>query len=114
MTKQKSIEHFITLNNKKYFYKFEKINTKKTFVECKAANISQEFLNEDIAELLIDLPNLILAEKKYQNKQDEIIRFRINSKDKKAIEKIALANGYNSISGFLRDVALSKLDKDTK
>jgi hypothetical protein len=29
------------------------------FVECRAANIKQKFLKEDLADLLIDLPNLI-------------------------------------------------------
>ena len=104
--KNKAIFHFVTIGNKKYPYKLRKIDSKKTFVECEEANISQEFLNEDIPALLIDLPNLILAEKEYKNKQNEVIRFRISTEDKKLIENIAIKKGYSSVSGFLRDLAL--------
>ena len=100
------LKHCITLNNTKYFYTLKKAGKKSTFVECDAANIRQEFLNVDVPELLNDLPNLILAEKKYKKKQDEIIRFRISTEDKKRIEKKALQKGYTSVSSFLRDLAL--------
>ena len=100
------LKHFITLNNVKYFYTLKKAGKKSTFVECDAANIRQEFLNIDVPALLNDLPNLILAEKKYVKQQDEIIRFRISAEDKKRIEKKALQKGYTSVSSFLRDLAL--------
>lgn len=102
----KTLRHFITVNNKKYFYVLRAVGVKKTLVECPAANIAQEFLNEDVPGLLNDLPELILAEKKYKANQSEIIRFRISSEDKKEIEKKALKKGYSSVSGFLRDLAL--------
>ncbi|MFA6991874.1 MAG: hypothetical protein WC269_01160 [Candidatus Gracilibacteria bacterium] len=107
--KNRAIIHFVTINNKKYSYKFQKIDNKKTFMECEDANIGQEFLNEDIPSLLIDLPNLILAEKEYRTKQNEVIRFRISTEDKKLIENIAIKKGYSSVSGFLRDLALNKI-----
>jgi hypothetical protein len=66
---------------------------------------AQEFLNADIPNLLVDLPNLILAEKKYS--QTETIRFRVSSKDKALIEKQAIQKGYSSVSNFLRSLALS-------
>lgn len=100
-------KYFITINNKKFFYTLKPINNETTFVECEAANIGQEFLNEDIPNLLIDLPNLILAEKEYKQAQSEMIRFRVSPEDKKAIEKKAVKEGYSSISSFLRDLALS-------
>ena len=103
-----TLEHSITLNNKKYSYALKKVGDKLTFVECEAANISQEFPNEDIPSLLNDLPKLILAEKKYWKQQEGIIRFRISSEDKKRIEKKALQKGYPSVSSFLRDLALGK------
>jgi len=78
-------------------------------VECQAANIKQEFLNEDIPELLNDFPNLIIAEKKYKKQQSELIRFRISPEDKKQIEKIAVTKGYTSVSGYLRDLALGNI-----
>lgn len=103
---KKALKHYITLNNTKYFYTLKETANQTTFIECEAAKISQDFPNEDVPELLIDLPDLILAEKKYKKQQDEIIRFRISAEDKKRIEKKALQKGYTSISSFLRDLAL--------
>lgn len=95
----------VTVHNKKYPYTLTRVNKKVSAVRCDAAHIDQEFLNEDIPALIIDLPNLILSEKKYKE-QNEIIRFRVTSKDKKKIEKKALENGYVTVSGFLRALAL--------
>ncbi len=105
---KKTLKHFITLNNKKYAYTLKQIGKRTTFVECDAANIGQEFLNQDIPALLGDLGNLIIAEKEYKKQQDEIVRFRISAEDKKRIEKKALQKGYNSVSSFLRDLALKQ------
>jgi len=102
------LKHYITLNNKKYFYTLKDTDGKTTFVKCDAAGVDQKFLNEDVPALLNDLPNLILAEKEYIKRQSEVIRFRISSEDKKRIEKKAVQKGYTSISGFLRDLALGK------
>lgn len=99
-------EHFVIVNNKKYIYTLKKVGAKKTFVECKDADMSQEFLNEDIPALLIDLPYLILEEKKYKDNQNQMIRFRISPEDKKIIMKKARGKGYKNISSFLRDLAL--------
>ena len=57
----KKITANITVNNRKYEYSLTKKNEDVVFVECKEANIAQEFLKEDIADLIIDLPNLIIA-----------------------------------------------------
>jgi len=105
----KNIKYFITIGNKKYFYTLKPSKKGSTLVECQAANIKQEFLNEDIPELLNDFPNLIIAEKKYKKQQSELIRFRISPEDKKQIEKIAVTKGYTSVSGYLRDLALGNI-----
>ncbi|MFT7507809.1 MAG: hypothetical protein ACI92I_000978 [Acidimicrobiales bacterium] len=55
----------------------------------------------------MDLPSLILAEQKYKENQSDVIRFRVTGSDKAKIEKKALEKGYTSISGYLRDLALS-------
>ncbi len=98
---------YITINNKKHKYSLEKRKS-NVFFECLDANISQEFLAEDIPSLLIDLPNLIMAEKEYNKNQSEIIRFRVSSEDKHRIKQKAVKCGYNSISKYMRDIALSK------
>ena len=97
----------MTLNNKKYVYTLKPYDKECAWFECEAADIAQPFLNEDIPALLVDLPNLILAEKEYLQKQEEVIRFRVSTEDKKAIEKKAAKEGYPSISAFLRALALS-------
>ncbi len=100
------IKHYITINNQKYYYALGSHGKKEVFVECPSANIAQKFLNEDVPSLLNDLPNLILAEKKYKKQQSETIRFRVHLKDKIAIEKNALKKGYTNVSSYLRDLAL--------
>ena len=95
-----------TLNNKKYPCLLTPSGKSTTHVECKAAHIDQDFLSQDVADLLIDLPNLVLAEQEHKPKQSEVIRFRVSSEDRIVIEKRAAKEGYGSISGFLRDLAL--------
>ena len=102
----KKVKSNITINNKKYNYSLEKRKNGVIFVECKDANISQEFLAEDVASLIIDLPNLIIAEREHVKKQSEVIRFRISATDKSKIEKKAVKNGYESVSYYMRSLAL--------
>lgn len=96
---------YITINNKKHQYSLEKKKS-NIFFECKDANIAQEFLAEDIPNLLIDLPNLIIAEKEYEKNQSEIVRFRVSSEDKQKIRQKAIKSGYDSISKYMRDMVL--------
>lgn len=104
---KKVTRHYVIVNKKKYFYTIIPSNERGVVVfKCAAAKIDQDFLAEDIPALLIDLPELILEEKRYQAKQKEILRFRLSAEEKKLIEKKALQGGYSSVSGFLRDVAL--------
>ncbi len=103
----KKIKSYITVNNKKYLYSLEKRKDNIIFVECPEAKIAQEFLAEDVPNLLIDLPNLIATEKEYKKNQSEIIRFRISQQDKKRVEQKAVKKGFTSVSGYLRDLALS-------
>jgi hypothetical protein len=98
----------ITIQNKKYAYTLSVTKTKGVvhFV-CLAANIDQEFLAEDIPALLIDLPNLIVAESDYRKADTEVVRFRISAEDKKEIQKKAIKNGYKSMSDYVRAKALA-------
>lgn len=96
----------ITVNNKKYSYSLEQRKNNLVFVECKPANIAQEFLAADVPNLLIDLPNLIIAEKEYIKNQSDVIRFRVSPADKSIIEKKAVKEGFHSLSDYLRHLAL--------
>ena len=107
MSNTKKIKGYITVGNKKYSYTLEKTKAKNIFVECLDAKISQEFLAEDIPNLLIDLPNLIIAEKEYRKNQSEIVRFRISSQDKKSIQQKATQQGFPTVSAYLRNLALN-------
>jgi hypothetical protein len=104
--KNKKTKHAVLVNHKNYSYSLTPINRKITLVKCEDANIDQEFLNEDIATFLIDLPELILAEKKYRSEQTEVIRFRVSPEDKRTIEQKALKQGFSNVSTFLRRLAL--------
>jgi len=96
----------VTVKNKMYPYSIERISDNTVKFIAKDAKINQEFLAEDISNLIIDLPSLILAEQKYSEKQSDVIRFRVSGLDKRKIEKKALEKGYSSISGYVRDLAL--------
>ncbi len=106
MTNQTTARLTFTLNHKKYLCLLTPSGKNTTHFECKAARIDQDFLNQDVADLLIDLPNLVLAEQEHKLKQSEVIRFRVSTEDRIAIEKRAAKEGYGSVSGFLRDLAL--------
>ena len=104
----KKVSANITVNNKRYTYSLEEKRNGRVFFVCKAANIAQEFLAEDVIGLLIDLPHLIIVEKEYLKKQSEVIRFRVSSTDKHIIEKKAVKEGYESVSDYMRHLALER------
>jgi hypothetical protein len=99
----------ITVQNKKYTYTISPSKCEKGAIHfvCKAAKIDQEFLAEDIGALILDLPALIVAEKKYDTTQSEVVRFRVSVEDKKKIEQKAVAKGFDSVSDYLRAIAVS-------
>jgi hypothetical protein len=95
----------ITIRNKRYPYTLEKTESGVVRMICKSANIDQEFLAEDVSELILDLPALIMTEQEYDSARDTVIRFRVSAKDKRLIEKKAVEKGYDSVSKYLRDLA---------
>lgn len=108
MKNSKKSINYIKVGNQKYEYSIRFINKKVVFFECKAAHMAQQFLAEDIAALLIDLPELILGEQEYEKQHPEVMRFRLSSAQKKEIKRRAAQEGYDSVSRFLRDLALNK------
>ena len=99
----------ITVQNKKYEYSLAPVKGSGEVVRfvCKAAKIDQEFLAEDIPALMFDLPALIVAEKKHNASQSEVVRFRVSATDKKKIEQKAMAQGFDSVSDYLRAIAIA-------
>ena len=103
----KTVEYSLSLNNKKYLYKLTKISETLTQVECSSAWISQVFENEDLPELLLNLPDYILEkEAEKQKEKTTFIQIRVSVSEKNAIKKRALKQGYKNVSGYLKDVAL--------
>lgn len=96
----------ITVKNKVYPYTLERTTSGTVKMTAKAAKINQEFLVEDISGVILDLPNLITAEQDHAKNHSDVIRFRVSGVDKAKIEKKAIAQGYSSVSGYLRDLAL--------
>ena len=50
-----------------YPYTLERVSEKIVHFVSKDARIDQEFLSEDVSELILDLPNLIIAEQVVKN-----------------------------------------------
>jgi hypothetical protein len=96
----------VTVKHKTFTYTLERVREGVVHFVAKDANINQEFLSEDVSELILDLPSLIIAEQSYRQKQSDVVRFRISGRDKARIEKKALEKDYASISSYLRDLAL--------
>ncbi len=100
-------KHKIKIGNKQYSYFLNKNKDGTIRIVVKSANINQDFLEKDVPKLIMNLPNLILAEKDYIKKQDQVVRFRLSAIEKNKIEKKALESGFSSVSEYLRSVALS-------
>ncbi len=96
----------ITIKNKIYPYTLEKTKSGTVHFIAKDARIDQEFLAEDLSLVILDLPNLIIAEQEYGKRQSDVIRFRVSDADKARIEKRAIEKGYDSVSKYVRDLAL--------
>lgn len=105
MTKSnKILRSTVNVNNKRYDYILKSTGGDTVNLHCEAAGISQDFLSEDIVGVILDLPTLIISEQEY--KKEDVIRFRVSSKEKFIIEKQAIDNGFNNISGYIRSLVL--------
>ena len=103
------ITNTFTIGSQKYTYTlgdpFTKDGDKLMRVTCPKLNIDQDFLVEDIPELLLDLPN-IAHNLKQSSKRSTFLRIRITDKDKKRIEKKALQSG-KTTSAYIRETLLT-------
>lgn len=97
-----------SIGSRRYKYKlgkpFSSNGEKLMPFSCSALGIEQDFLVEDIPELILDLPNI--AQNLKENKQQgTYIRLRIKDSEKKLIEKKAVAAG-KTTSAYIRETAL--------
>jgi uncharacterized protein (DUF1778 family) len=96
--------NYILVNNKRFEYSLRKSSQEMTLVICEAAKIHQEFLNEDIPNLLMDLAHLILAEKEYQ-KKNTTLQIRLSVDEKRRVQSSALLKG-KTVSEFVKEKVL--------
>lgn len=102
----KKIKYSLTVNNKVYSFAIKKIAKDIVYFECEGAGLDQEFMFEDIGELLLYLPDYIVEEQQYRAKQKDVVRFKVSKEEKSEIMKAATKKGYSTVSAYLRDVAL--------
>ncbi len=102
------MKNSFTLGSHKYEYQleksFQKDGEKLMHFSCPKLDIDQDFLVEDIPELILDLPNIAYNLKNHEM-QDSFLRVRIKVAEKEIIEKKAMAQG-KTTSAYIRDLAL--------
>ena len=82
---------------------------------CESADIRERFPNDEIPRILAQLPRLIsdrAAALREEEAQSEVLRFRVTPNEKRRIEEVALAAGFDTVSAYLRAVALNDADSE--
>ena len=102
-------KHSINVKNKQHTYFLIPKKRGVTHIICESAGIDQDFLNEDVPALLLDLPNLIISEQEYKKAQSAIVQFRLKPEEKKRLEQEAVKNGFANISAYLRKILYEKI-----
>ncbi len=97
---------YFTLGRTRYEYSLEKINEEVIRFKCEKLGMDEEFLLEDIANLIMDLPNIANNLKTYE-KGKVTIRFRVTPTEKQRIIQTASHNGYRNTSDFVRECVLT-------
>lgn len=88
-----------------YTWKIDKTDGEIVKIYCQWAGIDQEYLKDDLPLLLEDIEDLIV-EHQLINKTSNI-NIRVKTTDKLEIEKKAARKGYNSVSEYILQLALS-------
>ena len=104
-----SVKHVIFIGKKKYDYELQPAR-RFTLLVIKELGIEERVPNEELPKILLKLPEIILKsrEESESGKQTEVMRFRVTPEEKLEIERQALENGFESVSAYLRAVALGK------
>jgi len=103
-----SVKHVLIIGNKKYNYELQPAR-KFTLVVVRELGIEERVANEDLPQILLKLPDLIMRSREDESsKQSEVMRFRVSPEEKLEIERQAYENGFESVSAYIRAVALGK------
>ena len=95
-----------------YSFKPDKKEPELLIFKCPAANIVQYYPAENVAELLADLPEIILMSGATRTEPStrEKVAFLVSSDEKRLIEKNATQSGFSSVSAFTRSKLLERRD----
>jgi len=102
------MKYYFLIGHKKCLYELAlNKDGKTTRVVCEMARINQNFLNEDVPALIEDLPNIVTAKASCLKQRDKIMKFRVSEQEKYEVEKRARSKGFDNVSEYLRQLALS-------
>ncbi len=104
-----TVKHFLVIGKKKYDYELQPAR-KFTLLVVKDLGIQERVPNEELPNILLRLHEIIMQAKEDDEaqKQSEVMRFRVSSLEKQEIERLAYENGFESVSAYIRAVALGK------
>ena len=103
-----TVRHVLVIGKKKYHYELQPAR-RFTLLVVRELGIEEKIPNEELPKLLLKLPDMILSLKEdVASKQSEVMRFRVSPEEKSEIERLAYENGFESVSAYIRAVALGK------
>lgn len=73
-------------------------------VDCDAAWLHQWFLMDDLWWLIENIPHMV---EKCKAKKESFVKIRVTSEEKERLSELSAQKWYNSISAYMRAVALS-------
>jgi len=102
-------KHYIIIGRERYGYTIKPAR-QVTYLVCRSANIEGHFPNDEVPRVLAKLPALIAEHRNLleSKQQTEVVRFRVSKEERARIEENAFREGYETISAYLRDVALRR------
>jgi len=105
-----NIQHYILIGNKRYGYTMAPAKQYTTIV-VKEAGLKLRVPNDQVPQVLGELARQIIANRDVAEAQSEVLRFRVTPTEKQQIEQAAIEAGFNSVSAYLRNVAVGELDE---
>ncbi len=103
-----TVRHVLVIGKKKYNYELQPARS-FTLLVIRELGIEEKIPNEELPKILLKLPDLILSAREEEtSKQSEVMRFRVSPEEKSEIERLAYENGFESVSAYIRAVALGK------
>lgn len=104
-------KHYIIIGNRRHGYTLHPAK-KVTMLVCKSADIDARFPNDEIPQILAELPRIIVERHQALagESQSEVLRFRVTPSEKAQIEQNAFNAGFDTVSAYLRSEALKEIE----